>query len=84
MNPAITLTAAPESFEAGFFLIVLVLGSASLLFLLFCLGCVGSDFFASCKRRTPTFAAAPPRLKLVLPNPRAVSHHPPSTRRIRL
>lgn len=70
--------------------IIGLIGGASLLILLFCLACVGSDFFATSTRRSQSFSSSRRHLKLVPPHrrpsraSRVVSTAPSITRRMTL
>ncbi len=70
--------------------IIGLIGGASLLFLLFCLACVGSDFFATSTRRGQSLSSSRHHLKLVPPHHRSsrasrvVSTAQPTKRRITL
>lgn len=52
MYPIIMFEVATENLLYALQFIVLLVGGVSILFLLFCLGCAGSDCFAVPKRRT--------------------------------
>ena len=52
MDSTMILETLTETILYAFQFIVLLIGGGSLLFLLFCLGCAGSDCFATPKRRT--------------------------------
>lgn len=86
MESTAALEISHLAFGAQF--LVGLLGGASLLFLLFCLAFVGSNFFAT--RRKQSFSSSRHHLKLVLPHHRSsrasrvVSTAPSTTRRITL
>ncbi len=69
MESTAALEISHLAFGAQF--VVGLLGGASLLFLLFCLACVGSNFFATSTRRWQSFSSSRHHLKLVPPHHRS-------------
>jgi hypothetical protein len=52
MDATTTLESIGQGLLFGLQFVLLLVGGSSILFLLFCLGCAGSDCFATPKRRT--------------------------------
>ena len=81
MDSTTILEVLTETILYAFQFIVLLIGGGSLLFLMFCLGCAGSDFFTSSKRRTRQLPSSSFRLlKFAVPNHR-LSKQPLTQRR---
>ncbi len=71
MDASLILAALTETILYAFQFFVLLIGGGSLLFLMFCLGCMGSDFFATRQRRTRPLPSSPSHLlKFAVPNHR--------------